>query len=54
MLTKTTTDETKKKNPMDKIKCCIECPKEDYYGNMSRMKKHRLNCEIYNKCVECN
>ena len=36
-----------KKNALDKIKCCDLCPKEEYYGNSSRMKLHRSKCEIY-------
>ena len=38
-----------KKKGCDRIKCCDECPKEDYYGNSSRMKQHRKKCEIYNQ-----
>ena len=38
-----------KKNGTDKIKCCELCPKVDYYGHLSRLKKHRSICELYKK-----
>jgi hypothetical protein len=38
-----------KKKGTDRIKCCELCPKEDYYSHLSRMKKHRETCSIYNQ-----
>ena len=40
-----------KKKGTDRIKCCEECPKEDYYSHSSRMKQHREKCEIYNQSI---
>ena len=42
------------KKPSDKIRCCERCDYVNSYSNMTRIKKHRLNCIFYNSCLSTN